>query len=237
MRILYHAVCMTALLASTSTTWADTLRVAVAANFAATARSLGTAFEARSGHQLDFSVASTGVLVGQILHGAPFDVFLSADADGPATLASSGQADGASRFCYAAGKLVLVGGSLEDLERPDLGLAVANPVTAPYGRAAFEVLARDPFNQVTDRRLLRGSNVLQAFQFWSSGGADLALVAASIAGDAGVEIPVDWHAPIEQHAILLSSGQNRPAAAEFLAFLQSIDAVSTIAAEGYRTCS
>ena len=114
---------------------------------------------------------------------------------------------------------------------------MANPTTAPYGRAALEVLSRDPFNRVAERRLLRGSNVLQAYQFWSSGGADLALVAASIAGDAGVEIPANWHAPIEQHAILLTFGQDRRAATEFLDFLQSTVAVATIGVAGYRSCS
>ena len=236
-RVLFHAVCMSALLVLSAAVSASPLRVAVAANFATTARSLGAAFEAASGHRLDVSIASTGVLASQILHGAPFDVFLSADAEGPALLARHQRAEPGSRFCYAAGKLVLLGGTLQDLENPGKSLAVANPATAPYGRAAFEVLAREPFNRAAERRLLRGTNVLQAYQFWSSGGADLGLVAASITGGEGIEIPGDWHAPIEQHAILLSAGRGKPAATEFLAFLGSGSAREMIAAAGYRACS
>ena len=236
MRILFQAVCMSAILSLSAATGASPLRVAVAANFATTARSLGNAFEAASGHRIEFSVASTGVLASQILHGAPFDVFLSADAEAPALVAGSGKAVPGSQFCYASGKLVLLGGTLQDLQSPNKSLAVANPATAPYGRAAFEVLAREPFNRVGERQLLRGSNVLQAYQFWVSGGADLALVAASIAGDKGTEIPGNWHEPIEQHAILLSAGRENTAAAEFLAFLGASTAKTTIATAGYRSC-
>ena len=237
MRLLFHVICMSALLLTLPAASASPLRVAVAANFATTARSLGSTFEAASGQRVEFSVASTGVLVSQILHGAPFDVFLSADAQSPTLLASNDKAVPGSQFCYAAGKLVLLGGTLQDLQSSDKSLAVANPTTAPYGRAAFEVLARKPLDVAGKRRLLRGSNVLQAYQFWTSGGADLALVAASIAGGNGIEIPGEWHTPIEQHATLLSGGRDNPAATEFLSFLASSAVETTIVAAGYRPCS
>ena len=102
MRLLFHVICMSALLLTLPAASASPLRVAVAANFAMTARSLGSTFEAASGQRVEFSVASTGVLVSQILHGAPFDVFLSEDAQGPTLLASYEKAVPGMQFCYAA---------------------------------------------------------------------------------------------------------------------------------------
>jgi len=140
-----------------------------------------------------------------------------------------------SQRCYAVGKLVLLGGTLADIGQDDARLAIANPETAPYGRAAMEVLSRADGNRINDDQLVRGSSVLQAYQFWVSGGTEQALVAASLAGDDGVTVPPQWHTPIEQHAILLT--QEHKQAMAFLSFLQSGQAAATIMDAGYRACS
>ena len=223
------------LLPSTQASLADTVRLAVAANFTSTAQTLGKAFEATSPYRVVSSTASTGVLVNQITHGAPFDLLLSADIAGPAALVSAGLADGSSQGCYAVGRLVLLGGELDDLADPGLSLAIANPLTAPFGRAAEEVLQRPEFAGGGGRKLLRGSNVLQAYQFWTAG-ADLALVAAALAPGNGVPVPPDWYTPIEQHAVLLTGGSGKPAAIAYRQFLSTDTARDIIRDAGYGDC-
>ncbi len=220
---------------------AEPLRVAVAANFRGTLEQISAGFEAETGQQVRISSASTGVLATQILHGAPFDLFFAADELAPAALvragighAGSGHAgSGHAGECYASGALVLLGGSLEQLADPGLSLAIANPETAPYGRAALEVLARGEFAAGSGRKLVRGSNVLQAYQFWRSGASDLALVARSLAPRSGIPIPADWHSPLEQHLLVIRSS---PAVAAYLKWLRSDTVRSLILEAGYRSC-
>lgn len=210
---------------------AEPLRVAVAANFRATLEKVSADFQAQTGHTVRISSASTGVLATQILHGAPFDLFFAADDQAPAALLRAGI--GHASECYAVGELVLVGGEPGQLADPALSLAIANPETAPYGRAAIEVLGREQFAPGRDRKLVRGSNVLQAYQFWRSGAADLALVARALARETATTIPPDWHAPLEQHLLLL---RESPAATAYLNWLRSDTVRSVILEAGYRSC-
>jgi molybdate transport system substrate-binding protein len=224
------------LLMGVAATHGATLRVAVAANFKPTLQRINEGFEARSGHRILLSSASTGTLTNQISAGAPFDLFFAADRASVAHLAAAGHTAGAPGFCYAVGTLVLAGGDgrLAQLADPGLSLAVANPVVAPYGRAAQEVLARPEFARGESRKLVRGANVAQAYQYWYSGATDLALLPRSLA--AGTEIPADWHAPVEQYAVRLDAGAGNPVLTEYLRWLVSEPAQTTIAAAGYRPC-
>jgi molybdate transport system substrate-binding protein len=208
----------------------ETLRIAVAANFRQVLAKASEAFEQETGIRVRLSSASTGVLYTQILHGAPFDLFFAADRKTPERLAT---ADRPSR-CYARGRLVLAGGSggLDALADPDLSLAIANPATAPYGRAALAVLDRAEFQTGRTRKLLTGSNVVQAYQFWHSGGADLALVPRSLAPKATL-IPEAWHQPIEQHAIALRPGE---AVEAYLNWVSSDTVRALIHNAGYEPC-
>jgi molybdate transport system substrate-binding protein len=185
---------------------------------------------------VQLSSASTGVLHSQILHGAPFHLLLAADSSTPAALAASGEGIADSLFCYARGRLVLVGGELAQLENPNHSIAIANPALAPYGRAAAQVLARPDFAAGTARKRVVGSNVLQTFQFWHSGSVDLALVPRSLAPD-GLLIPAHWHEPIEQQGILLQRGADLAAARALLAWLQGPEAGIGIRLAGYDPCS
>ena len=191
---------------------AEPLRVAVAANFRATAERAGAAFERETGTQVVLSSAATGMLYNQLRHGAPFDLFLAADAERPRRLAEAGVGVAASRRCYARGRLVLLGGPLNALATPGQRVAIANPAVAPYGIAAEAVLARASFAGV-ERQLLRGASVQQAWQFHATGAANLALVARSLGGSADrfELIPADWHAPIEQQGIVVAGGRESEA--------------------------
>jgi molybdate transport system substrate-binding protein len=213
---------------------AEPLRVAVAANFRHTLEQINARFEAGTGQHILLSSASTGVLYSQILHGAPFDLFFAADRATPLRLAAE---IGGSTFCYASGQLVLIGdnGELGLLANPGLSLAIANPVTAPYGAAAMDVLARPEFASGGERKLVRGNNVAQAFQFWRSGGTDLALVARALAPE-GTPVPEKWHRPLEQHAVVLPRGAASDAAEAYLSWIRSDTVRSQIIEAGYAPC-
>lgn len=210
----------------------EPLRVAVAANFRHTLEQISERFERRSGYRVLLSSASTGTLYNQILRGAPFHLFFAADRERPQGLAAAGL--GHSE-CYARGRLVLVGGGLEALADPSLSLAIANPETAPYGAAAAEVLARPEFSAGTDRRLVRGQNVAQAFQFWHSGATELALVARALA-PAATPVPQGWHRPVDQYLLVLARAAASEAAAAYMDWVRSDTVRSLIIEAGYDPC-
>lgn len=213
----------------------EPIRIAVAANFRSTLQQINNIYALETGARMTLSSASTGVLASQIMHGAPFDLFFAADHETPAKLSESSPDTDNQPFCYATGKLVLAGGdtTLSKLQRPQFSLAIANPATAPYGQAAMEVLARAEFNSGSGRKLVRGSNIVQAYQFWHSGSTDLALLPLSMAPDNATPIPQGWHRPLQQHALALSS---RPAVTAYLQWFRSDRVRTLISQAGYDPC-
>lgn len=224
---------------------AGTVHVAVAANFADVQGALAAVFTEGMGHRIVASVGSTGQLYAQIRNGAPFDVFLAADAERPALLERDGLAVAGSRFTYALGRLVLYGESLDsvqaggrDLLDPRVrNVALALARTAPYGTAAEEVLRRLGHDSVLASKLVRGENIAQTFHFVESGAAELGFVAFSQVIRKHPHqywlIPEELHTPIRQDAVLLVRGEGKAAARQYLAFLQSEAARSRIEAFGY----
>jgi molybdate transport system substrate-binding protein len=215
---------------------AETVRIAVAANFKWTLEQISKQFEAETGQRVTLSSASTGVLYSQIRYGAPFDLFFAADRATPEKLAAAMQdTAGSATFCYARGSLVLAGGDgrLAQLSNPLLSLAIANPVTAPYGRAAMQVLAREEFKSGNQRKMVRGNNVVQTYQFWHSGAIELALLPRALVPDGATPVPLEWHQPLEQHAVIL----NRNSAVDaYLNWIRSDNVRSLITDAGYETC-
>jgi molybdate transport system substrate-binding protein len=219
---------------------ADEVRVAVAANFAGTLEALAPLFKQKTGHALSISVGATGALYAQIKHGAPFDVFLSADAERPKQLEQEGLGVPGTRLVYAQGKLVLwspkagfVDAQGKLLQQKGIGkVGIADPATAPYGAAAKEVLSRlGAWERLSSARaIVIGSSVSHAFQFAASGNASCAFVALSqllIEGTRGSrwEVPQSLYTPLNQEAILLKSAAASVAAATFLAWLDRDPAV------------
>ncbi|MCB1959552.1 MAG: molybdate ABC transporter substrate-binding protein [Rhodocyclaceae bacterium] len=224
---------------------ADTVRAAVATNFIAPAQALGAAFEAASGHRLVISSGSTGKLYAQIAHGAPFDVFLAADSTRPARAEAERLAVPGSRITYAIGKLVLysadptrIDADTSALRRGDYTrLAIANPDTAPYGRAAVETLHALGLYATAAPRLIRGDNIAQTYQFVATGNASLGFVALSQiidhADGSRWRVPETLYAPIHQDAVLLARATHNPAARAFMQFLSSDAARRIVTRYGY----
>lgn len=225
--------------------FADTIRVATASNFRAAMVDLAGSFEKKSGHKVTLISGASGKHYAQIIHGAPFDTFFSADAERPERLESEGLAIPGSRFTYAVGKLVLwspqtglVDSHGEVLKSTEFRhLSIANPELAPYGRAAKEVLlALGVWDKIANR-LVRGENVSQAFQFVHSRNAELGLVAYSqlrttAAGGSYWLIPQSLYQPIEQQAVLL---RENTATQDFMAFVRSEQGRKIILDHGYDT--
>jgi molybdate transport system substrate-binding protein len=214
---------------------AEPLRIAVASNFKPTLDIISQRFEDESGISVLLSSASTGVLATQIQYGAPFDLFFAADAETPRRVMARKAGYAEDAFCYARGSLVLAGGEgkLSSLADSNLSMAIANPSTAPYGRAALDVLARPEFKDGLARKLVRGNNVAQAYQFWKSGAVDLALLPASLAPATATPIPLTWHEPLEQYALVLKPST---AVDSYLNWVRSDTVRALITDAGYEPC-
>ncbi len=226
---------------------ADTVQLAVAANFAGPVRQIVADFEQATGHKAVVATGATGKFYAQIVNGAPFEVLLSADDETPAKLEKEGHAPAGTRFTYAIGRLVLwspkpgvVDGEGAVLKNGDFRhLALANPKLAPYGQAAVEAMkAQGSYERLAPRFVL-GENIAQTHQFVASGNAELGFVALSqvqkdgrIEGSAWI-VPATMHAPIRQDAVVLAKGKDNPAAGAFLAYLKGDKAKAAIRAFGY----
>lgn len=231
-------------------THAGVLTVAVASNFARPAHEIAKRFEAVSDHTVRLTTASTGKLYAQIVNGAPFDVLLAADAERPRLLEESGVAVAGSRFTYAVGALTLWSRD-EELAGTDcreqltrLGskrLAIANPLTAPYGVASREFLEHERLWSIAKPQLVFGENISQTLHFVATGNASLGLIARSQALDARLpeptcqwSVPESMHAALEQQLVLLQRAADNDAAIDFIAFLQGPVARKIIVEHGYR---
>lgn len=216
---------------------ADTINVAVASNFASTLKRLQPQFESQTGHRIRVIAGSSGKHYAQITSGAPFDLFLSADAARPRRLELDGRISPSQRSVYAFGLLalwsraespavserLLIGGS--NIQR----LALANPALAPYGLAAMQTLEHLGIADSYQDKLVMGENVAQTFQFAFSANAQLGFVALSqVLAMPGVgsywRIPGSYYQPIRQEMALLSDSA---AALELYQFLRS-DAMTVI---------
>ncbi|AUF96980.1 molybdate ABC transporter substrate-binding protein [Pseudomonas sp. 02C 26] len=248
MRLPYLAATAATLLACTNA-WADEVQVAVAANFTAPIQAIAKDFEKDTGHKLMASFGATGQFYAQINNGAPFEVFLAADDSTPAKLEQEKQTVEGSRFTYAIGTLALwsakpgyVDAQGEVLKKNDYKhLSIANPKTAPYGLAATQVLAKLNLTEATKGKLVEGQNITQAFQFVSTGNAELGFVALSqIYKDGKVEngsawiVPSSLHDPIRQDAVILNKGKDNPAAKAFIDYLKGPKATAVIKSYGYQ---
>ncbi|UDF03133.1 molybdate ABC transporter substrate-binding protein [Asticcacaulis sp. AND118] len=222
---------------------AGEVKVAVAANFTETAKRIATAFEKKTGHTVTQSFGASGQFYAQITHGAPFEVFLSADAERPVRLDSDGLTVKGTRFVYAYGKLVLWSADKRvDAKGAVLSkgtfdkLAIADPAAAPYGAAAVETLTRLGLYDRLQSKIVKGGNIAQTYTFIATGAAELGFVALSQTqgkGGSSWVVPANLYSPIDQQAVLLKTGADNPAAKAYMAFLRSPEAVTIIRSHGY----
>ncbi|WP_434694999.1 molybdate ABC transporter substrate-binding protein [Pseudomonas sp. Z1-14] len=228
---------------------ADEVQVAVAANFTAPIQAIAADFEKDTGHKLIAAYGATGQFYTQIQNGAPFEVFLAADDTTPARLESEGATVKGSRFTYAIGTLALW--SAKDNYVDNQGqvlrdnafthLSIANPKTAPYGLAATQVLEKLGLSAPVKNKLVEGQNITQAYQFVSTGNAELGFVALSqvykdgkLASGSAWIVPAELHDPIKQDAVILAKGRDNPAALALMEYLKGPQAAVIIQSFGYQ---
>jgi len=223
---------------------AETVAVAVAANFADAAKAIGAAFKAKTGNDVTISSGATGALYTQISQGAPFEVFLAADSKTPRKAVDGGFGVKGTEFTYAVGKLVLFSATdgvtageaaLKDGKFDKL--AIANPDAAPYGAAAVATLKKLALYDTVQPKIVTGESIAQAYQFVDSKNAQLGFVALSQvikrADGSKWLVPQEDYAPITQDAVLLTPGKDSAASKGFVEFLKGSDAAAIIKSFGY----
>jgi molybdate transport system substrate-binding protein len=226
--------------------------VAAAGDLRGALDDLKTGFEAgHPGIQLQLSFGASGSLTAQILQGAPFDVFLSADEGFPRQLQQAGLVAGDGLFPYATGSLTL-------WVRKDLALdpardgwqvlfspaikkiATANAQVAPYGRAAEAALRHEGIYDRIKPRLVFADNIAQAAQFLQAGSAEAGLISAAQANNpvlrqAGVlwTVPAAAYPPLRQAGVILQRSQCQAQARAFRAYLTGAEGQAVLARHGY----
>jgi len=230
-----------------SNLYAQSVTVAVAANVSYAIESLQKAFNSRYPDiKVQTILGSSGKLSALISNGAPYDIFLSANMDYPNKLYKNALALEKPRV-YAHGELILLSkkdiNSTKDLLNSNIKkIAIANPKSAPYGKAALEVLEKSGlFTKIKDK-LIYGQSVSQAFEY-TLRVADAGFVAKSLlfskqmqnlkAKFFKVEIDKTLYSPIEQGAVILQHAKNSNAALKFYNFLFSKEAKEILQQFGY----
>ncbi|WP_332763113.1 molybdate ABC transporter substrate-binding protein [Pseudomonas koreensis] len=247
----FAPACLASLIAAcaSSGALAEEVQVAVAANFTAPIQAIAAGFEKDTGHKLVAAYGATGQFYTQIKNGAPFEVFLAADDTTPGKLEKEGDTVKGSRFTYAIGTLALwsakegyVDDAGEVLQKNQYQhLSIANPKAAPYGLAATQVLAKLKLTEATQAKLVEGQNITQAYQFVSTGNAELGFVALSqiykdgkVSSGSAWVVPADMHDPIKQDAVILNKGKDNPAAKALVEYLKGPQAAAVIKSYGYQ---
>ena len=198
-------LCVTLLLFCTGYSFAEPLRIAAAANFSPVLNALQSDYQHSCTVPWQISSASSGQLHAQIQQGAPFAVFLAADEKSVDALPSSYKK--ATRI-YALGKLALwfknQHAEKVSWQNGELQLALANPVTAPYGQAALQYLSSRHLDNI---HYVRANNIQQAYVLIDQGavaGGFVALSALIMQQRPAQEyITLEGSAELRQKAVLL----------------------------------
>jgi len=197
--------------------------------------------------KVDITFGSSGLLVQQIVNGAPFDLFLSADSSFPDQLKNKNKTSGNSEI-YTYGKVALwsskfnVSEGLKLVVDTDIKkIAIANPDLAPYGKSTVEALKKAGLYSQIEDKIVWAENISQAAQFASTGNADIAFIALSNAKNKEMltrgkfyELSENECLPIAQSGIVLKS-KNLTQAKDFFDFIKSKKAGETWEKYGYKT--
>jgi molybdate transport system substrate-binding protein len=219
------------------------ITVAAASDLRFAFEELADPFTEATGIPVTFSFGSSGLLREQVINGAPFDVFASANVDFVDDVIAAGRADPGTKADYAYGRIALWAGGGEppadvaELAAPRYRrVAVANPQHAPYGAAAVQALEAAGVLDAVEPRLVYGENISDTMRIVSSGNADVGIVALSLVvvdGSDHVLIPEDLHQPLRQALVVTAPEERREAAEAFAAHLASDAGRALMARHGF----
>src|SRR2546427_2335128 len=222
----------------TSAAQAGEISVAAASDLNFAFKEVVAEFEKKTGHMVKLSLGSSGNLFAQLSNSAPFDLFFSADISYPKKLEEAGLAEPGTLYLYAIGRLVIwapkgspidVGTlGIKALQHPSVKkIAIANPKHAPYGRAAVAAMEYYALYEQVKDKLILGENISQTAQFVQTGGADIGIIALSLAvapamKETGTywEVPLDAYPRLEQGAVVLKAAKDVKTAHAFLDFIK-----------------
>ena len=227
------------------------LRIAAAADLEPVLPAVLDGFRKASGVQAEVTYQSSAVLTQQIFDGAPYDLFLAADTGFPQRLADKQLTVQPSPVVYAKGTLVLWARhqapvlhglplSFAVLRNPALAsVAIANPQTAPYGRAAQAAINGMFLNSTLAPKLRIAPNIAAAAQFADSGSAEVGFLSLTsaltprLAADGSyLAVPKEVYPPILQAGVVLKGARNARAAGVLLDYLRTPAARAAMQARG-----
>ena len=220
------------------------LRIAVASNFTTALKKILVDFHQKTNIKTQIISGATGAMFIQIQHGAPFDIFLAADSIRPAQLEQQNLIIAHSRKTYALGQLALLSmnstATLEDLsflsQKENQRFAIANPDTAPYGKAAKQTLEHLNLWQPYQNKLVVGININQTFMQIRTQAVNSGLVANSqlvLNNLIGAIIPSNYHQPIAQQLVIIKNSKNIDKAKKLSDYLLSPSVQKRIVSFGY----
>lgn len=244
--LLLLVICLGSLSCRKSPSKEKNITVATAANMQFAMEALVAQFTARTGISCEVIIGSSGKLTAQIKEGAPYDLFVAANLLYPEEIARSGRAKSPPEI-YAYGTLVLwtltegLEPSLEVLSGQEVThIALANPKTAPYGRAAEEVLHYYSLYDSLRPKLVFGESIAQTNQFIASGAAEIGFTSLSVVVSPAMKGKGKWialdsagYSPIEQAVVLLNRDEATGGAQLFYDFLLSEEAGQVLKNFGY----
>jgi molybdate transport system substrate-binding protein len=208
-------------------------------------------FEKKTTNTVKLSFGSSGNFFAQLSNGAPFDLFFSADISYPKKLEEAGLAEPGTLYLYAIGRIVMwvpkgspidVGSlGIKALEHPSVKkIAIANPKHAPYGRAAVAAMEHYKLYEQVKDKLILGENISQTAQFVQTGGADIGIIALSLAvapamRETGTfwEVPLEAYPRLEQGAVVLKTTKNLKTARAFLDYIKSPEGTAVFRRYGF----
>ena len=229
---------------------AQSITVAAAADLQFAMQEVAAEFQKATGKEVKLIYGSSGNFFQQIQNGAPFDVFFSANLDYAKQLESAGLTVSGTYYQYAKGKIVVwvpndskisIRSGLKSLLDPAVKkIAVANPQHAPYGQAAVAAMQSEGVYEKVKDKLVIGENISQTASFVVSGGADVGVVALSLAlspnmKDKGryTEIPAEDYPPIDQACVILNSSKDKETAKQFLSYIKTATVAETLKLYGF----
>lgn len=219
----------------------EPLLVAGAADLMPAFNALGEDFEAATGEEVTFNFGSSGQLAQQLIEGAPMDLYASANVTYVEEVLATGVGDPTSQATYAYGRVTVWSredawrdwDSLEALAEDEVAgtIAIANPEHAPYGLAAKQALTSAGVWEDVEPRLVYGENIADTQRLASTGNADVAIVALSLALAAEEDgegawtlLPAELHEPLQQDLLVVADEEDRAGLAErFIAHVSSED--------------
>ncbi len=230
-------------------TYAQATFVVVAANMKDAFTEIQNQFQKENKGELKVIYGSSGNFASQIMNGAPFHLFISADEQYPLELFKKGKTINEGTV-YAIGKLALIAnkgkgialdgskGKMADAIKKANKIALAKPELAPYGRASVEYLKANNLWELANSKIVYADNIAMAAMFVTTGSADIGFTALSITKSPALARQIssvelnDGYQPIKQRMVLIKNAT--PDAVRLYEFMQAPKAKEILRAHGYQ---